>query len=160
MPYITAPDPEFLDQIEKMEEASAAADEATRLAGQRRWMLPPLQGWDGDPQNIPGLNKAFTRDNLNSLYKKIISDMERAGTTGEAMVAKLQIDYIAAMERAYRTRHCSSVRAKLHAAGRRRGQSQPNGVFTGSVVLWLERLIFAAHDNPYMGVNPGEPPNG
>jgi hypothetical protein len=149
MPYATSPDPEFLDQISKMEEASSAADKATTLKGQRQWMYPPLQGWDGDPQNITGMNKAFIRAHLNDLYKKILAQASPTGTVGEAMAVKLQVDYIAALERAFRTRHCSSVRAKIHAASRRRGQGNPDGVFTSSVVLWIERLLFAAHDDPY-----------
>jgi hypothetical protein len=159
MPYVTALDPEFLVQIEELVLTSAAAHAASVLVGQREWMYPPLQGWSGDPQAISDMNKAFIRDTLNALYKQVLNDMDRVGTVGESMVLKLQVDYIAAIERAFRTRHCSSVRARLHSASRRQGQAHSNGVFGGSVLVWLERLIAAAHDDPYDGVAPGDPPN-
>lgn len=159
MPYVTELHEEFLRHIEQLEKTSKAADEASCLTGQRKWMNPPLQGWSGDPQDITGLNKAFTRKAMNALYVAIMRDETPNGTIGETMVLKLMVDYIAALERAFRTRHCSSVRAKLHAAGRRRGQGSKDGLFTGSVVLWLERLLLAAHDDPYEGVAPGDPPN-
>jgi len=145
MPIITAPDPEFMDQITELESVSKAADEAAMLIGQRKWMYPPLQGWDGDPRKISDMNKAFVRKNLNKTYVTIMSDTTQKGTIGEIMILKLQIDYIASLERAFRTRFCSSVRARMHSAARRRGQGNPQGLFTGSIVLWLKRILTAAH---------------
>lgn len=146
-PYVTSPDPtEFTPQLGAMELTSEAAAMATLLTGQRRWMYPPLSGWSGDPSDIQGMNDAFNRSNLNNTYVQIVSDPNGAGTIGESMVVKLQVDYIAALERAFRTRHSSSIRAKLQAASRRRGQGDAtNGVFAATVNGWLLRLIYAAH---------------
>jgi hypothetical protein len=151
MPRVTSLNEEFIDQLFAAAGVSSAADDATMLNGQRQWMLPPSNGWNGDPQDIVGMNLAFKRDNLNAQYQSVLGTPEHKGTVGEAMVVKLQIDYVAALERAFRTRHCSSIRAKIHAAGRRRGQGDTSkGLWAGNV-LWLERMLFAAHDDPYAG---------
>lgn len=147
-PYVTEPDPtDFVPQMEQLESTSAAAAEAAFLQGQRQWMYPPLNDWSGHPFDIIGMNSAFTRANLNSIYVQIMSDPNGCGTIGESMVVKLQVDYVAALERAFRTRYCSSVRAKLHAAARRQGQGNSGaGLFSATVTGWLLRLITAAHD--------------
>ena len=148
-PYVTAPDPdEFVPHMNALEETSAAAAEATLLTGQRKWMYPSLNGWSGDPQDISGMNNAFDRTNLNNTYIQILNDQNEQGFIGEAMAVKIQIDYIAALERSFRTRHCSSVRAKIHAAARRQGQGNHNfGLFNVNIQTWLLRLIEAAHDS-------------
>jgi hypothetical protein len=142
---VNQPDPNFLEHIDKFEEVSEAAAKASLLDGQRKWAYPPLNGWNGDPQAITDMNKAFDRNDLNAQYQELIKDKTQEGKIGEVMVTKLQVDYIAAAERAFRTRHCSSVRARLHSAARRRGQGDKKGIFTGGVVLHLQRLLDAAH---------------
>lgn len=151
MAYVTAPDPEFTSQLDKLKSTSDAADKAAILTGQREWMYPPLNGWTGCPWDLSGMNKAFPREHLNEVYCKILGDKNSTGTVGEAMAVKLQVDYIAALERAFRTRHCSSVRARMHSAARRRGQAAEKGLFQNNVLLHIERMIFAAHDDPYAG---------
>ncbi len=147
-PYVTAPDPEFTNHIATMESTSLAAYKATLLIGQRQWMYPPVSGWSGHPYDIVGLNTAFDRSHLNSVYVQIMMDQQGAGNIGESMAVKLQVDYIAALERAFRTRYCSSIRAKLHAASRKQGQSDSTaGLFSATVTGWILNIITAAHDS-------------
>lgn len=145
---ITTLDTDFLNHLDAMKTVSTAADEATILQNQRQWMYPPLNGWSGNPLDIVDMNNAFDRTNLNNQYITIIDDLTHEDKIGTVMATKLQLDYIAAMERAFRTRHCSSVRAKIHAAARRRGQGSSNGVFTGSIVPWMLYFIQSANDDP------------
>ncbi len=145
---VTTLDSKFLGHIENMETTSTAADQATMLDGQRQWMYPPLEGWSGDPRDIRGMSAAFDRTALNEQYVDLISDKTQECKIGETMATKLQVDYVAAMERGFRTRHCSSIRAKIHAAARRRGMGSPSGPLTGGVSLWLQRLLQAAHSDP------------
>ncbi len=42
----------------------------------------------------------------------------------------------------------SQRKAKIHAAGRRRGQGNSSGPFSGSVTVWLLRMLEMAHDDP------------
>jgi len=148
MPLVVSPDPEFTSQLAELEAGSKAAADAALLLGQRKWMYPPLNSWNGNPFDIKGMNSAFDRSNLNATYVQVVSDMQGRGTVGEAMALKMQIDYIAALERAFRTRYCSSVRARIHAAARRRGQGDTNnGLFTARLQMSIMRLLESAHDS-------------
>lgn len=146
MPTVTELDPAFLAHIDACMDTSNAAAMATCLVGQREWMYPPTDSWSGDPQDIVGMNVAFDRSALNNQYVALLNDLTQASPVGSTMVTKLQIDYIAAMERAFRTRHYSSVRARIHAAGRRAGQAHSNGQFAGSMLVWLNRIMEASVD--------------
>ncbi len=146
---------DFLGHLERLLSVSAGCASETLLTEfpetQREWYNPPLNGWSGDPMDIVGLNKAFARTNLNDVYVEIMEDSTQNGRIGEAMIVKIQIDYIAALERAYRTRQSSSVRARIHSAARRQGHAQSGGLFdtgSGSLAIWLTRLLDAAHDDP------------
>ncbi len=113
---------------------------------QRRWYIPP--GWAGDVLNIPGLNAAYDRSAINNLYIQVVST-NPLGRQGEAMVLKLQLDYIAALERGFRTRQASSVRCRIHAAARRNGHSAAlYDTGSGTLVIWLNQLLSAAHSDP------------
>ena len=146
---VTSLDAKFLDHIEKMEDVSRGVDLGLTMIDQRMWMFPPGDPmYDGDPRNLVDMAIVFDRDDLNDQYIEVIDDTDQVSTIGEAMISKLQIDYIASCERAFRTRHCSSIRAKVHAACRRRAMGDSNGIFSGGVSLWLQRILQAAHDDP------------
>lgn len=152
MGRINSPDPNFDGHITKLELFSAAAAEACCMTGQRQWYYPPLNGWSGHPSDITGMNQAFDRTELNENYIEVVGDLNQLGAMGEATALKVQIDYIAALERSFRTRHMSSVRSKMHARGRKEGQGDSAGLFGNNVSLWVTRLLDAAHDKP---VGPG-----
>jgi hypothetical protein len=144
MPAVLTLDPRFLALLDDLMEAETSAADAQKLTGQRIWYMPTGTSYGGDPTDIPGINDAFDRSNINDNYPDVL----RNHTEGEAMVLKLQADYIAAMERAFRTRHASSVRLRLHAAARHSGHGDAAGPLGGSVKLWIERLLEAAHKTP------------
>lgn len=152
MPFLVEQlDAVFLAHLEKLQEVADANAAATCLGGQRQWSMPPLNGWSGDTMDISGMNAAFDRTELNHTYQEVISDEQQRGRQGEAGVLKLQLDYIAARERSFRTRHASSIRCKIHAAARRGGHAAAGGLFdtaSGSIAIWLQRLLAAAHADP------------
>jgi len=139
--------PEFLAHIDAIVESSQAASDATCLEGQRRWDYPPTGlGWYGDPYDLANMNGAFDRTPFNTDYVAVISTPGQR--VGEAIVIKLQLDYIAMMERAFRTRHASSIRCKLHASSRRGGHANLDGPFKGTMVAYLTGLLGAAFNDP------------
>lgn len=123
-----------------------AAYAGSTFAGQRVWMLPALNGWTGNPLDIVSINDAFDREELNALYGIAIGDPAQGGTVADCAAAKLQIDYTAVMERAFRTRHMTYSRAVAHASGRRRAQGADTGIFTGSVLPYVQGIIEAGSD--------------
>lgn len=146
--------PQFQAHINALCAASASQFAATTLTGQRQWQLPPtcvtdaIRGsscWDGDPWSWVYMMNVWTRDEMNANYMSVIN---KKGRSGEAMVIKLQMDYLATMERAFRTRHSSSVRSRIHAAARRNGHGSSAGPLKGTMIGWLSRLLTAAFDDP------------
>jgi hypothetical protein len=106
----------------------------------RRWMIPPLRGWDGDPFNISDIKKPFDRDAINSEAKDNLTASD-GGTTGTGAGKTLQVNYFGMMERAYRIRHMTIVRAHAHAAGRKRAHGDQNGIHTGDTITYIQNIL-------------------
>jgi hypothetical protein len=102
--------------------ALSIALEATGTLG-RSWHVPNTNGglWDGDPHNLGGIAQAFDRAQAATLYAAALLTADGSG--GDVMALKLQHDYVAMQERAYRLRHLSPIRAVVHAGARRKGHS-------------------------------------
>lgn len=133
---------DFVNHMQVLQDTAEANGAATCLDGQRKWYYPPLNGWSGNVTDITGMNDAFARDDLGTQYQAV-NTAASGGTIGESMVVKLQNDYIAAAERAFRTRHASSVRCRIHAASRRKGHGNSLGIFStnGNIQGWLNNII-------------------
>jgi hypothetical protein len=121
-------DPAFYGHLNQLAQQSQAASDAARALVQRKWFMPPPASWNGDLHDLVGMNSAFSRDVLNSMYSAALFDPNTGGTVGDCITAKAQIDWIATMERAFRTRHASRIRCAAHASARRRGQFRPGAL--------------------------------
>lgn len=96
----------------------------------RPWQHP--SDFTGDLLKIEDLGQpGYDRTALNVNYEECINDPKQAGTTGDVISLKLQIDHMAAQEQAYRYRHAQLPRCLLHSVSRRYGAG------TGKV---LERI--------------------
>jgi hypothetical protein len=82
-----------------------------------------------DVLNIPELHHGFDRELLNEQYRDLHKKDNESTTTGGASVLKMQIDYTAAAERAYRLRHATSVRCSMHNSIRKEAHGHAVGVF-------------------------------
>jgi|GEM_PF-4885034 len=88
---------------------------------QRIWQVP--SDLYGELLDVPNLHFAsFDREPINTNYAEVTADPESAGTNGDVIALKLQLDYNACEERAFRARHTSLVRAMCLGHGRRVGQ--------------------------------------
>lgn len=118
---------------------------------QSEWQMPPRtdeMDWEGDPLDLPRLQEAFNRDEANQAYELLLADKENPGTTGQAAAIKLQIDYVATLERAFRTRHSTYCRAAAHAAARQRGQGDYSGLFRRHTLAYVQNLLRAGQRTP------------
>ena len=162
--------PTFMANLSKIAEHSGAACDAAHLTGQRTWHYPPtcstptqyqpqpgdpavpaqpsITCWSLDPYDLVTMRGPFDRTDMNRDYIIVIKRFLPKQRLGEVMVIKLQLDYLAIMERAWRTRLASSVRLKIHSAARRCGHSLGSGPYLGTMVNWLNKLILAAFDDP------------
>lgn len=68
---------------------------------------------------------AWDRFEINRAYSEdLLSGPANGGTCGDLLAAKIQADFMAVEERAYRTRHASYVRSAAHAHGQLAGHGQ------------------------------------
>jgi hypothetical protein len=134
----------FRLQLTALANSAEAAASAALLEGQRRWTTPDLGDWSGDLRDLEGLSKAFDRSEIAQDAKDAVRDAREPGVVGDLMVSQLQGDYLACQERAYRCRHLSPLRARLHAAARLRGHGHEAGLFRQTVLSYLTGLLRAS----------------
>lgn len=110
--------------------ASLAANFAATLTGtQRLWQIPAELATQ-DLLHVSGLHElAWDREPINKQYAQVMQTAAAPGTVGDVCSLKIQNDYNAVEERAFRARHASVVRCMVHAHGRRKGQGEA-GIFT------------------------------
>jgi hypothetical protein len=137
VPVVTLYD-RFTTQSGVLQQKGTAIGQANMEQGQQRqWMVPDL---GSGSFTIPGLAKAFDRTEMGNGYATAFTSPQ--GSAGDAMAAKLQSDYLASQERAYRCRKNGKVRCGLHAATRRTAHGAKNGVF-GRVSSYVQDVIQA-----------------
>jgi len=135
-------DDTLLRQLDAAAEYARKDQEAVWKPGPRPWFVPadPEGNWSGDLFALEELNGLFSREDLGRRFDEA-TDPESPGVSGDLMAVQLQGDYLATMERAYRNRIRTSVRNKIHAAARRKGQSGASGVIIRGQRGFLERLL-------------------
>lgn len=113
----------FRDQIEALVEQNEVKSKAVLDVGKGTvWENGKFEEDPGDPTKI---KEAFNRAEILDLLNTIL-DPADPGTAADKIAMKLQSDYLAAMERAFLTRHCGSVRSEMFAAGRRKRAAEAN----------------------------------
>ena len=131
----------FNDQIYylKLQNEKCAKASADYGIG-RAWMIGPsgYNGWDGDTTDLTGMKKAFDRSEITDAFNEIM-DADNPGTGADRMAMKFQSDYLAAMDRAFRTRHAGLIRCEMFSADRR--QLQVDGNLENSTTTYAQKLI-------------------
>ena len=85
--------------------------------------------WSGSVFDIPGISLAFCRCKMAEDFKKAVTDVKKPGVSGDLIATQIQGDYLATMERAFRTKHMTRVRCAMHAAARHNGMGHDTGIF-------------------------------
>lgn len=117
--------PVFTRRLTDLREQAKKAHNALQGKCQREWQIPA--DFAGSLLDIATLHQpAFERTPINDNYETVTKDPQNAGTVGDVISLKLQIDYNACEERAFRARHTTLCRAMCIAHGRRFGQGQGN----------------------------------
>lgn len=135
--------PKFQKLLERMKQRSEQNAKAhDGVKEQRRWMDPP--GWNGDPLDIPGMTEPFDRAQPNQEYEEELN--KKDGRIGVCMGRQVEIDYMGMMERAFRARQMTSVRAAAHAATVRQSHGESKGVHVGVVQQYVQDLLKAGQE--------------
>lgn len=139
-------DPVFSERLAQLRADCQRQLDGLRGDAQRRWCntaSPAGSPLPLDPADIAGLHRPhFDRTGLNTTYAQVVRSFEDAGTVAETIAIKLQLDYLAAEERAWRVRHSSLPRALCHAHGRRAAQADRGRVFR-AVELAVAEILAA-----------------
>lgn len=109
----------FNDYMAKMLAHADNLQNAFQAKAHRKWYS---SDWDLlTPSDLP--DALLDRTELNTIYDRVTTS-PTAGTLGDVIGTKLQIDYLAMADRALRARHATLPRSVAMAHGRRYGHSQ------------------------------------
>lgn len=131
----------FRERVTELQQHAQQQAAAVTDGEQRRWQMPTLEGWAGDTLDVIAMEAPFDRAALAANHQEVIRNPEDPGTVSDLIALKLQSDYLACLERAFRTRHRTSVRSRIHAAARRRGHGDQAGIFVGGVLQYISNII-------------------
>jgi len=106
-----------------------------------KWTMPPKAGWDGDIFKWNKMDKPFDSTQPNEELTQTISSGDSPGRTGDLVNTNTSIDYLAAMERAFRARHTMTFpRNVAHATARKHGLGHDKGPLKLSLIDYLKDL--------------------
>jgi hypothetical protein len=106
---------------------------------QVQWMMPPKAKWSGDLWDWPGIYEAFSQEQPNDEFLTALDP--DAGNSGDLIMANHNIDYLSAMERAFRARHTMTFpRNVAHHCSRRKGQGDKEGPLKYGVIDYMRNL--------------------
>ena len=133
---------QLMGELAQLAADNADADTAGNKT--RRWMIPSnYQNWTGDLTDLESIADAFYRKDLDEWAQEA---MAKAKSTAVTAGLKVQLGYLGTMERAFRARHRSPVRAIAQAADRREGHGQGGGVFVGGVLSYVQNILKQARE--------------
>ncbi len=132
--------PVFSKRLDDLKKQAQNLYQALQAVTQRKWQTP--SDFKGDLLEIKTLHEpSFDRKAINTNYETATQDTETAGTNGDIISLKFQLDYVAGEERAFRHRHASLPRSICHLHGRRFGAGE--GRMTKIIREEAERTIAA-----------------
>lgn len=118
--------PVFSDRIKELEEIAKKQAESFRYQLQFRPWHTPESLKNANLYDTPGMHSpAWNRNKINEIYSTKVFTQD-GGTSGDIIAMKLQCDFLAAEERAWRMRHASIVRCACVAHGRLHGHGSRN----------------------------------
>lgn len=120
----------FTNRLRDLHKRAKQMQNAQQGKHQRQWMIP--EDMQAEILDVPQLHfNSWDRTEINDQYAQVTKDPAAAGTNGDIISLKLQMDYNACEERAFRARHATLCRVMCLAHGRRFGQGHGEMWFPG-----------------------------
>jgi hypothetical protein len=98
----------------------------------------PAKFSDENPNNAEEVRNHFLR---TQIYQNFINCIEEHKPTYEAIANKLQGDFLAQLERDYKSQRLTRVRASFMEASRRHGHGDPQGVIKNGILRNVENWV-------------------
>jgi hypothetical protein len=142
-------DPKFKKFIDQL--IDQAKDSADYLRDQGTTRSENLGGSDAPARfgennwNAKEVREHFSREGI---YKAYIACIEQGKPTNEAIAAKLQGDFLAQLERDYKTSRVTRVRSAFLTASRRAGHGDPEGVIKNGIFKTIENWVTRQGSKP------------
>lgn len=129
-------DATFVTLLTTMRDHAEALLNAATSGGAPKWFVPgEFQDSLINPVTLagpgPDAGGKFSRKAVNAQYESMVASYTEAGTTGDIISLKLQNDYVAMMERAWRIRHATPLRSHALSIARDFGQAR-GPIFTSN----------------------------
>lgn len=120
----------FTNRLRDLHRQAKEAHNALQGKHQRQWMIP--NDLQAEILDVPQLHfNSWDRTEINDQYEQVTISRAAAGTNGDIISLKLQIDYNAVEERAFRARHTTLCRVMCLGHGRRFGHGHGEMWFPG-----------------------------
>ncbi len=129
----------FLETVNQLADQVDKQAKAARGHDTRPWNRPDALV---DPLDVPAIT-GFDRVEINANYEELLADSDAPGTSGDAISLKVQCDYVAARERAFRARHATPVRLIAMHVASRAGHGHPKGAFLGGALRYAQDALKA-----------------
>lgn len=110
----------FNKRIDELEKIAREQAQSFRKQDSRRPTHTPEDLKNANLWDVPGLHEpTWNRNKINEIYAELLAGYgTKGGCVGGLAEMKMQCDFLAAEERAFRLRHASMVRAACVAHGR------------------------------------------
>jgi hypothetical protein len=148
----------FRKRLEELREKAATQARQFRYFYSYREWSTPKDLKDANLYDTPGMHSpTWNRNEINQIYSNSVQagPGKEGGCNSGLIAMKLQCDFLAAEERAWRLRHVNLVRAQAAAHGRLKGQGTPEvsvfDVLLTAVENWIQSGT--ATDGPPSGVD-------
>lgn len=143
-------DPVFENRIKDLSESAKSTAESFKRSynDYRKWSTPKGVS---DLWHVPSMHMpTWDRYNINKLYSADIlnGDPDSGGTCADLIAMKVQNDFLAAEERAFRLRHASYTRCVTLMHGRFDGQGRPETNMFKFIQTSIEKIIDAGRPSP------------
>jgi hypothetical protein len=137
-------DDTFAAKLEDLAASAVNAGDAALNEDLRQWIFADDDAWDGDPLDVADISNLFDRSNLGEMYSEAFTSDD--GSAGDAEAAKIQSDYLASMERAFRLRHRTPISRAMNAASRKYGQGDDSVGLFARTSSYIEDVLAAGAD--------------
>lgn len=128
----------FMKQMYALTDYAQSEGDSLRNKKPKRWYRPG--GFKADLFDMPAYHEPFDRTQHEEEFVEAHKKPSDPGTTGDGIISTLQGDWLACMERAFRARHHTPVRRRIHPAARMIGHSAPWGVILGGAQEYIVHL--------------------
>lgn len=132
-------DANFRILLAKLVAANATLRDSILSGGISTWFKPRD---NVDTLDLSTIGEAFSRESLGSLFREVVAPTAGAppGRVADLISILTQGDFMATAERAYRNRHMTSTRMRLHAAARARGHADSRGVLALGAMSYIQSI--------------------